>query len=160
MLVGTHREPLWPAGVVGSLTHCNDYCAAAVARAPLFASLGIDAETSEELDPGLRNKVCTPAELEWIGSQPPPRLGDWHKVIFSAKESAYKCLHPFVLRVLEFAEVEIRLQPSSWEFGVQLHFEPPAALRDLPVVCGRFHVGPEYIVTGASMKRGPGAAPS
>ena len=30
---GGNREPLWPAGVVGSMTHCRGYRAAAVARA-------------------------------------------------------------------------------------------------------------------------------
>jgi 4'-phosphopantetheinyl transferase EntD len=29
---GGHREPLWPPGVVGSLTHCTGYRAAAVAH--------------------------------------------------------------------------------------------------------------------------------
>lgn len=32
ILAGPKREPLWPAGIVGSITHCPGYCAAIVAR--------------------------------------------------------------------------------------------------------------------------------
>jgi 4'-phosphopantetheinyl transferase EntD len=31
ILRGAKREPLWPAGIVGSITHCRGYRAAAVA---------------------------------------------------------------------------------------------------------------------------------
>lgn len=153
VLVGRHREPLWPQGVVGSLTHCGRYCAVAVARAEKVAGLGVDAEASEALDSKLISMVCTPAEIEWARRNPSPPHGDWHKVIFSAKESAYKCLFPLVRRVLEHRELEIRLQPSSRRFSVQLLFELPDALRRLPALRGRFEIGREYTVTGVTIDR-------
>jgi len=36
--------PVWPAGLVGSITHTPGYAAALVARAADFAGLGVDAE--------------------------------------------------------------------------------------------------------------------
>jgi 4'-phosphopantetheinyl transferase EntD len=36
--------PRWPVGVVGSMTHCAGYRAAAVARSSELCSVGIDAE--------------------------------------------------------------------------------------------------------------------
>src|SRR5262245_27478480 len=44
LVPGPHRAPLWPSGVVGSITHCTDLCAAVVARAGRIQSLGLDAE--------------------------------------------------------------------------------------------------------------------
>src|SRR5882672_7976907 len=44
ILRGPKREPLWPPGIVGSLTHCTGYRAAAVARASDVLAIGIDAE--------------------------------------------------------------------------------------------------------------------
>ena len=41
---GAHGEPVWPAGAVGSITHCDGFCACAVARRELIWSVGIDAE--------------------------------------------------------------------------------------------------------------------
>ena len=36
------RTPIWPEGVVGSISHCADLCAVVVARADAFRSLGLD----------------------------------------------------------------------------------------------------------------------
>lgn len=44
ILSGPKREPQWPVDVVGSITHCEGYRAAAVARAGDVRALGIDAE--------------------------------------------------------------------------------------------------------------------
>lgn len=152
LLVGQHREPLWPPGVVGSLTHCGKYCAAAVARAERFAGLGVDAEISERLDPELISTVCTSLEMKWARECPPPAFGDWNKVIFSAKESVYKCLFPLLRRVLEFHELTILLEPSSRSFSVTFLFELPGALSWLSSMNGRFEIGPEYLVTGVAVE--------
>jgi 4'-phosphopantetheinyl transferase EntD len=154
VLVGSHREPIWPPGVVGSLTHCGAYCAAAVAREEQFVGLGVDAEASDSLDPKLISMVCTPGEVEWVKNHEAPPHGDWHKVIFSAKESVYKCIFPLVRRVLEHHEVEIRLDRSSHRFSVQLLFESHDVLRGLAPLRGRYAIGYEYIVTGVSIARG------
>ena len=59
---GAKREPLWPAGVVGSITHCDGYRAAAVARATDLATVGIDAEPHEPLPDGVLAAIALPAE--------------------------------------------------------------------------------------------------
>ncbi|MFF4689931.1 hypothetical protein [Streptomyces sp. NPDC001307] len=38
------RAPRWPEGIVGSMTHCAGYHAAAVARGRSVAALGVDGE--------------------------------------------------------------------------------------------------------------------
>src|SRR5689334_11846907 len=45
--------PLWPSGIVGSITHCDGYRAAAIGRADAFAAIGIDAEPHETLPGGV-----------------------------------------------------------------------------------------------------------
>jgi 4'-phosphopantetheinyl transferase EntD len=62
LLSGPKREPLWPAGVVGSITHCDGYRAAAVARASEVAAIGIDAEPHDPLPAGILDRVTLPAE--------------------------------------------------------------------------------------------------
>ena len=47
--VGAHREPLWPAGTVGSITHCDGYVGAAVAARGDVRSVGVDAEPAAPL---------------------------------------------------------------------------------------------------------------
>lgn len=90
ILPGPRREPLWPDGVVGSITHCRGYAAAAVARARDLGGLGIDAEPHERVPDGVLRAFAHPAELAALRA-----LGDtlaWGRILFSAKESAYKAL--------------------------------------------------------------------
>src|SRR5688572_25742384 len=46
---GPKREPLWPAGLVGSITHTTGFRAAAIAPRSVIGSVGIDAERNEQL---------------------------------------------------------------------------------------------------------------
>src|SRR5260370_255501 len=51
ILGGERGEPIWPPGVVGSLTHSDAHCAAAVAPAGDVLTLGIDVEDPAPLRP-------------------------------------------------------------------------------------------------------------
>src|SRR5215813_14270807 len=66
ILVGPAGQPLWPAGVTGSITHCVGYRACAVARTTDVAAIGIDAEPDAALPAGLIEKVATGPERAWI----------------------------------------------------------------------------------------------
>ena len=46
---GARGAPQWPLGVVGSITHCDGYRAAAVARGRDLRTIGLDAEPDEPL---------------------------------------------------------------------------------------------------------------
>src|SRR5690349_8745449 len=46
---GEDRAPVWPVGVVGSITHTDAYCLAVVADASRFASIGVDVEAAGRL---------------------------------------------------------------------------------------------------------------
>ena len=53
LLVGPARAPLWPAGVVGAISHDDGWAAAAVARQVDCAGLGIDIESLRVNSPPL-----------------------------------------------------------------------------------------------------------
>ncbi|MGH9703714.1 MAG: 4'-phosphopantetheinyl transferase family protein [Candidatus Acidiferrales bacterium] len=131
ILSGSKREPLWPAGIVGSITHCKGYCAAAVARKVDFATVGIDAEIHAELPEGVINTVALPEELEQIRAlRTPARAIHWDRILFSAKESIYKAWYPIEKKWLGFKDVLLTLHPETQEF--QARFLVPA-----PIVGGR-----------------------
>jgi 4'-phosphopantetheinyl transferase N-terminal domain len=44
VLQGLGREPAWPQGIVGSITHCGPWAIAAVASSESIEALGIDLE--------------------------------------------------------------------------------------------------------------------
>ena len=103
---GPAGEPRWPAGIVGSLTHCAGYRACAVARAETVAAIGIDAEPARPLPAGLIETVATPAERYSLAEVrlAHPEL-PWELLLFCAKEAVYKAWFPLTGHRLGFAGV-------------------------------------------------------
>lgn len=119
-----HGAPLWPKGIVGSLSHTDDQCVVALARQnSQLTSLGVDVEKATGLKPNLIRLVCDHDEWQachYNESENPYQLA---KLIFSAKESVYKCLYPITKTVLNFTDVHVRLDAHMQQFTVTLNRE-------------------------------------
>lgn len=114
LLPGDRGAPRWPEGLVGSMTHCDGYCAAALVRAADLASVGIDAEPDEPLPPGVLAAVSLPGEAQRVRRLTSEHPGiHWDRLLFSAKESVYKAWFPLTGKWLEFTEADIDLFPDS-----------------------------------------------
>ncbi|KAB1144951.1 4'-phosphopantetheinyl transferase superfamily protein [Streptomyces luteolifulvus] len=136
LVPGERGAPRWPAGVAGSMTHCEGYCAAALVRATDLASLGIDAEPHQALPDGVLAAVSLPDErdrLRLLAHQHPHI--HWERLLFSAKESVYKAWFPLTGLWLEFteADIEVGVEPGERPGG-RFHAE---LLVPGPVVGGR-----------------------
>ncbi|MEV0002556.1 4'-phosphopantetheinyl transferase superfamily protein [Micromonospora sp. NPDC050980] len=147
---GADRAPIWPAGVVGAITHTHGYCAAAVARAADLRAVGIDAEQHRPLPEGVRRKVCCPDEEADLARL--PAGPQWPTVLFSAKEAVYKVWHPLVGTWLGFPDARVTLDPDAGTFRADI---APARLAAAPVsappasVTGRFAVDGALVRTAA-----------
>lgn len=108
---GENREPLWPAGVVGSLTHTDGYRGAAVAPAHAVRSLGIDAEPHDVLPAGVFDMVTVPEERPLLRAVGPGVHAD--RVLFCAKEAVYKAWYPLTGEWLGFEEAAVRLETTD-----------------------------------------------
>ena len=107
---GERGAPQWPAGVVGSMTHCAGYRAAAVARATTLWTLGIDAEPHDALPAGVLPLVSLAAERELLARLAAERPGvRWDRLLFCAKEAVYKAWFPLARRWLDFEQAAITL---------------------------------------------------
>ncbi|WP_051830999.1 4'-phosphopantetheinyl transferase family protein [Streptomyces violens] len=111
------RAPRWPEGVVGSMTHCDGYRAAAVARAEAVLALGVDAEPNEPLPAGISDTVMGPEERATAArlSLSHPQVA-WERLVFSAKESVFKTWYPLTGRWLDFTECTVRPDPERGTF--------------------------------------------
>lgn len=113
--------PVWPDGIVGSMTHCTGLRAAVVGSSKLFGALGIDAEVLLPLPPELLPLVTTPGERRML-VQLDDKAPDipWGRLLFSAKESVYKAWYALGGPWLGFDECEIQLRVDSSTFGVRI----------------------------------------
>lgn len=105
ILKGDKGEPCWPDGVVGSLTHCEGFRGAAVARRAEVRSIGIDAEPHDVLPSGVLDAVSLPVERSELAALP----GElhWDRILFCAKEATYKAWFPLTHRWLGFEDAHI-----------------------------------------------------
>lgn len=117
------RSPIWPEGVVGSIAHTRSegraFCGAVVARSSDVESLGLDVEFEAPLEHKLWKRILREREVEWISALPIAERGIFAMLVFSAKESVYKCQHGLSRTFLEFADVEIDLLGQG-EFAATL----------------------------------------
>ncbi|SNQ51315.1 4'-phosphopantetheinyl transferase Npt [Frankia canadensis] len=114
ILPGPRGAPGWPAGVVGSITHCAGYRAAAVARAGELRTIGIDAEPNEANPRGVTREITVPAEEGWLATLTETRPSvHWDRLLFSAKESVYKAWFPLAQRWLGFEDAALTVDPGT-----------------------------------------------
>ena len=114
VLPGERGAPRWPDGLVGSMTHCDGYCAAALVRAEELASLGIDAEPHDRLPDGVLDAVALPTEQTRLRDLARSRSSvHWDRLLFSAKESVYKTWFPLTGKWLDFLEADIEIDPGA-----------------------------------------------
>ena len=126
LLPGPHREPLWPSGVTGSITHCDGFGAAAVARTDRVRTIGIDAEPNLPLPDGIVDRVTLPEERSWLAVDGPRVPGTaWDRLIFSAKESVYKAWFPLAHRWLGFDQARVHIDPVRGSFCAELLVPAP-----------------------------------
>jgi enterobactin synthetase component D / holo-[acyl-carrier protein] synthase len=118
---GPRGEPVWPDGVVGSITHCAGYRACALARAEDVVTIGVDAELDAPLPAGLLPDVALPEERRRLGAlAAADPLVSWDRLLFSIKESIYKAWFPLARQWLGFEDAAVTIDPQRGTFSAQL----------------------------------------
>ncbi len=100
--VAPDRAPVWPNGLSGSL--CHDAGMALAALRASAAPLGIDCEPDAPLDPALWSEIAFDGELEALAGWDPGRGA---RLVFAAKEAAYKAQYPLTRQVIGFDALRI-----------------------------------------------------
>jgi 4'-phosphopantetheinyl transferase EntD len=153
ILRGDKGQPLWPAGVVGTMTHTAGYYAAAVAEASAVRSVGVDAEVHGELPSGVLAHIAFGAELPALA-----RLRDrqpdvwWDRLLFSAKESVYKTWFPLTGRWLGFEDAELTLDPDG-TFAARILIDGTTTDGSPPLttMSGRWQVTADLVLTAIAL---------
>ncbi|MFB6888097.1 4'-phosphopantetheinyl transferase [Kitasatospora sp. NPDC056327] len=148
LVPGLRGAPSWPDGVVGSLTHCAGFRAAAVAHAADVLSVGIDAEPALPLPEGVLDAIALPAEQRRDTALTADHPGiPWDRILFSAKESVYKTWFPLTHTFLDFSEADLTLRPDG-TFTATLLVPSP-----LPTLAGRWRVHDGHLATAITVLR-------
>lgn len=114
ILPGQRGAPQWPAGIVGTMTHCEGYRACALALDRDVRTLGVDAEPDAPLPEGVLDAIALPEELAMLRELDAAAPGvHWDRLLFSAKEAVYKAWFPLAAKWLDFSEARIVIDPQG-----------------------------------------------
>ena len=161
ILKGPNGEPLWPQGVVGSISHTKDYACAAVSKT--HQSVGIDVQfIDDKLNPEIWRMVLTDEEkvnLEAATSTistaaTAPDLDNDLKsrlLIFSAKESFYKCVFPITKKFISFKQVSVEILPQPNQLSVKLNVDLNEDFKTGRTFIGEYHFSEKHILTYLSL---------
>ncbi|MFK0167005.1 4'-phosphopantetheinyl transferase [Rhizobium sp. NPDC090279] len=113
IMTGKFRQPLWPEGIVGSITHSQTLAMSVVARYnEPFRSIGIDAEVEDSVSSDLVDILLTERELAELPRGRTCSARDL-TLIFSAKEAVFKAVNPITNLMIDFSEIEIGVDFSA-----------------------------------------------
>lgn len=145
--VGPNRNPVWPADIVGSITHTAGFAVAAVARRNLIAGLGIDLEIADAANSGLWQEILTEIEINRVSALPGDRQKCAATTIFCAKESFYKLQHPLTGCWLDFHDAEVEFTPEAGSFQLTCTETQVTARLRQSVFPGCFISSKEFVLT-------------
>jgi 4'-phosphopantetheinyl transferase EntD len=147
------RQPIWPDGFVGSITHTSGFAAAVVAERQNIVALGLDSERVGDVDAEVWPSICVPLESAWLESLSASPRAAAVTLIFSAKEAFYKCQYKLTREFLNFDDV--RVEAAVWgaaSGAFQIHATrsiASGALIGLPVQ-GRYLYHEGFVTVGIS----------
>jgi len=142
---GPDGAPRWPAEVVGSISHCPDLCAAAVAPAAAARGIGLDVERAGRASRRVLERIATPSELRHLDALAPRDAGDWPTLLFAAKEALYKCVAPSATAPPRFRDVEVAFDPASGLFRAARQSDDDALP---PTLEGRLRTTRTHVAVG------------
>lgn len=155
--IGKNREPLWPNGVVGSISHDADTALSVLSPSWCYL-IGIDIEPLvAETDWGwLTDEVLSPRERCLIETSD-IALRRWlPTALFSAKESFYKALYPLTQCIFGFDVLTCTaVNHHQLQFEVDAEFRQRKKLSLPPVVTITWTVtSNSKVVTFIRLKKG------
>jgi enterobactin synthetase component D len=113
--IGEKRQPLWPEGLIGSITHSKGFASAVVASSDNIIGIGIDSEQliAEKTAANVSSHILVDSESYEANRQLVDSPREYLTLIFSAKESIFKCLYPQVGQYFDFRDAEVTLDSEA-----------------------------------------------
>ncbi|HEY0055301.1 MAG TPA: 4'-phosphopantetheinyl transferase superfamily protein [Pedobacter sp.] len=128
ILIGDNREPLWPDGITGSISHCDDLVGAVTASTTKVKALGLDIEMIGKVGTEIWDLVFTDDEQDFLKKSRSEDLDLYSTIIFSAKECFYKLQFPITRTYIDFKEVEILITGKELKLSFVKGFEQIAPI--------------------------------
>jgi len=159
--IGENRSPIWPLGFVGSITHTHGYASAMVAIQSKVRSVGLDSEQwiSEKTASNVTKQILTEDEIFTDYQDLFASHRHYLTLVFSAKESIFKCLYPMVKQFFGFHAAVITptvfdSEQKTGHFEFELRQDLNTEFAQGYQGCGQFSISEELVHTTVMLKTG------
>ena len=143
------RSPVWPAGIAGSISHCDDLCLAVVSHIDHWRALGLDVEDNAPLPKETWPIILTESELSRLTALPIWKRSRTIKALFSIKEAVYKAQYPLTGMIFDFHTLEVSLQGR--DFTAELTCDVAQLQRGVQF-SGRYFTHGKYLMSGTGIR--------
>ena len=106
--IGENRAPVWPQGILGSISHSSNIAQCVIAEQPYYQYIGLDIEywiTQNDAKDIASNIVTSAAEYAPL--MPFLPFNKALTLIFSAKESLFKAIYKNVGKYFDFSAAQV-----------------------------------------------------
>jgi 4'-phosphopantetheinyl transferase EntD len=138
ILSGPHREPIWPRGVVGSISHSAGIAVALVAPSTRSEGIGIDIERLRHA-PELEGQVPRPEEWTWLRGTTERDRATAVFALFSAKEAVFKAFFPRVGSIFGFEAASLHPSDTGYVGRLVAPIDPDYPPKRTFVVTSHWH---------------------
>jgi 4'-phosphopantetheinyl transferase EntD len=145
------RDPIWPKGATGSISHTDGYCVAVVGRSNLYDGIGVDTEVIGRLELNLWRTVFRAEEIDCLSRLHGPYQAEVATAMFSAKEAFYKCQFAITRSWLGFNDVRVEVSAST--FRLSLCRDGICTFLDRKTATGKFVKFEGRIISGIAIQR-------
>jgi 4'-phosphopantetheinyl transferase EntD len=147
--IGDDRTPIWPNGIIGSISHSNQIALCITANQHEFSYIGCDVEPfiTIQTQKEICDTIINHAEKRLIQNSP---LGQKiaFTLAFSAKESLFKALYTTVKRYFDFSAAHIYdINPGNQTFKLKLVESLTDTLVKDTIFDGTYILNQTYITT-------------
>lgn len=152
LMMDDEHVPVWPTGIKGSISHCDDLCMVALFDSfnSKTKNIGIDVEKNKPIERDIWNLISTEEEIERI-SRNKHLEGQVIQFLFSAKEAVYKCLFPITRKPLEFRDVRILMDNQNKNFSVEIRNKSNLCVLGEFEIVGTYFKNNCHIITTAHL---------
>jgi len=142
---GPRGEPIWPPGVVGSITHTSSIAIAVGALAEAVRGVGVDAEEkARRISEGVIEKISKQEELGWIYEKR-EEVNERALTLFSVKESIFKALYPTYRRELSFRDAQVTIGETGTITATLSHTAGDVSIHE--ELLGQVIYDPSFVIT-------------
>lgn len=147
--IGKNREPLWPNGVIGSISHASPHAICMLANEDAVNYLGVDIENliPTRLINEIQTNIVTAQEMLLFDEDVFSRQTAF-TLIFSAKESLFKALFPQVKHFFDFLDARvISADPQRSQLSLSLCRVLSQAYKANDSFTAYYEVRKNYVIT-------------